>query len=71
MKQEKSVAAPMDAMVKRVLKSADYANDRKMTPVKEGELLVELSPVTRDCPSCRQPVSEDNYKYCPHCGQPM
>jgi len=71
MKQEKSVAAPMDAIVKRVLKSADYANDRKMTPVKEGELLVELAPVTRDCPNCHQPVSEDNYKYCPHCGQPM
>ncbi len=69
MKQEKSVAAPMDAVVKRVLKSADYANDRKMTPVKEGELLVELGPVTRDCPVCRQPLSEDHYKYCPHCGQ--
>jgi pyruvate carboxylase len=71
MKQEKSVPAPMDAMVRRVLKSADYANDRKMTPVKEGELLVELAPVTRDCPACRQPVSEDHYKYCPHCGQPV
>jgi pyruvate carboxylase len=71
MKQEKSVPAPLDAMVKRVLKSADYANDRKMTPVKEGELLVELAPVTKDCPSCRQPVSEEHYKYCPHCGQPV
>ena len=69
MKQEKSVASPVDAMVKRVLKSADYANDRKMVPVREGELLVELGPVTRDCPACRQPVADEHYKYCPNCGQ--
>lgn len=69
MKQEKSVAAPIDGMVRRVLKNADYANDRKMVPVKEGELLVELGPVTKDCPICHQPVAEEHYKYCPNCGQ--
>ena len=69
MKQEKSVAAPLDATVKRVLKSADYANDRKMVPVREGELLVELGPVTRDCPACRQPLGDEHFKFCPNCGQ--
>ena len=69
MKQEKSVSSPVDATVRRVLKSADYANDRKMVPVKEGELLVELGPVTKDCPSCRQPVADEHYKYCPNCGE--
>ena len=69
MKQEKTVAAPMDAMVKRVIKNADYANDRKMVPVKEGELLVELAPVTKNCPTCRQPVGEEHFKFCPNCGE--
>ena len=71
MKQEKTVAAPLDATVKRVLKSADYANDRKMVPVKEGELLVELAPVSKDCPGCRQPLGDDGFKFCPNCGQQM
>ena len=71
MKQEKTVAAPLDATVKRVLKNADYANDRKMVPVKEGELLVELAPVSKDCPGCRQPVGDDGFKFCPNCGQQM
>jgi len=69
MKQEKTVAAPMDAMVKRVIKNADYANDRKMVPVKEGELLVELAPVTKNCPTCRLPVGEEHFKFCPNCGE--
>jgi pyruvate carboxylase len=48
MKQEKAVLAPISGTVARVLKNADYTNDRKMVPVKEGELLVEITPL----PAC-------------------
>ena len=70
MKQEKSVLAPVDGIVKRVLKSADYRGNRKMVPVKEGELLVELAPVPLTCsnPACGKPVTMDGAKFCPHCG---
>ncbi len=68
MKQEKSVPAPVDAMVKRVLKDANYQEDRRMVPVKEGELLVELGPVSESCPSCGRPVADSEYSFCPRCG---
>ena len=42
MKQEKAVLSPVNSMVKRVLKTADYKHDKIMVPVKEGELLVVL-----------------------------
>jgi len=54
MKQEKAVFAPFDAMVKRVVKTADYSEDRKMVPVKEGELLVELAPAPTLCKKMRK-----------------
>ena len=66
--QEKSVPAPVDAMVKRVLKDANYQEDRRMVPVKEGELLVELGPVSESCPSCGRPVADSEYSFCPRCG---
>ncbi len=69
MKQEKAVLAPVDGMVKRVLKTADFAEDKKMVPVKEGELLVEMGPVKRACPTCREPLADESYKFCPVCGQ--
>ncbi|MFZ5813477.1 MAG: pyruvate carboxylase [Thermodesulfobacteriota bacterium] len=69
MKQEKAVLASVDGVVKRVLKTADFAEDKKMVPVKEGELLVELTPVMRACPTCREPLADENYKFCPVCGQ--
>ena len=69
MKQEKSVAAPMDGMVKRVLKFADYLEDKKMVPVKEGELLVELGPIPLNCPGCREPIGNEESSYCPECGE--
>jgi len=68
MKQEKSVFAPFDAMVKRVLKTANYSEDRKMVSVKEGELLVELAPAPTLCDSCSQPVVSKDFKFCPNCG---
>jgi pyruvate carboxylase len=63
------VLAPVDGMVERVLKFANYQEDRKMVPVKEGELLVQLAPAPRKCPTCAAPVSRDDFKYCPSCGQ--
>ncbi|MDQ7031372.1 MAG: pyruvate carboxylase [Desulfonauticus sp.] len=71
MKQEKAVFCPIDAMVKRVLKFANYQEDKKMVPVKEGELIVELMPIKQSCPTCREVLSIDNAKFCPHCGQKL
>ncbi|HED23933.1 MAG TPA: pyruvate carboxylase, partial [Firmicutes bacterium] len=68
MKQEKAVLAPADGIVKRVLKSANYTEDKKMVAVREGELIVELGPVPASCPSCSAPVPEDEYAFCPYCG---
>lgn len=68
MKQEKAVTAPVDAMVRRVLKSADFKKTRVMVPVAEGELIVELEPVPERCPSCGTPVADRNARFCPHCG---
>jgi len=67
MKQEKSVLSPVDGVVKRVLKDANYHEDKKMVPVKENELLIELGPVERTCDGCGQPQSGD-FQYCPYCG---
>ncbi len=68
MKQEKAVLAPLDAMVKRVLKHADFKKDRKMIPVREGELLIELGPVPRQCPACQAPLLDERFRFCPECG---
>jgi pyruvate carboxylase len=71
MKQEKGVLAPVDGMVKRVLKYANYQEDKKMVPVKEGELLVELGPVPQVCRVCEHPVAQEGYEYCPFCGETL
>ena len=71
MKQEKSVFSQVEGVVSRVLKNADYFEDRKMVAVKEGELLVELVPVRKVCPGCRQPLADEDYHYCPFCGYGM
>lgn len=68
MKQEKAVLSPVDAMVQRVLKTADYKKDRQMVSVVEGELLVELGPVPQKCPTCRTPIKDKSYKFCHECG---
>ncbi len=70
MKQEKAVLAPADGIVRRVLKHADYQQDKKMVPVKEGQLLVELGPIPRTCKECGHPVQE-SYAFCPDCGQKL
>jgi len=68
MKQEKAVAAPVDGVVKRVLKTANYKENKKMVPVKEGELLVELGPAPNICDTCHKPVAVEEFNYCPFCG---
>ena len=68
MKQEKAVLSPTEGVVQRVLKFANYQVDKKMVPVKEGDLLVELGPITSSCPRCSELLLEENCRYCPHCG---
>jgi pyruvate carboxylase len=70
MKQEKAVLAPADGMVVRVLKTADFKENKVMVPVKEGELLVELGPVPRRCPNeaCQRPLTIEGGGFCPFCG---
>lgn len=69
MKQEKAILSPMDAVVKRVVKTADYENDNKMVSVKMGELLVELAPPGQRCPKCNEDIPTLEYAYCPYCGK--
>jgi pyruvate carboxylase len=68
MKQEKAVLALNDAMVERVLKTANYKQDRQMVSVREGELLVVLGPVPRKCHTCKTPLKDDSFRFCPECG---
>lgn len=71
MKQEKAVMSPVDGVVKRVLKSANFEKDRKMVSVKAGELLVELSEAADRCPTCRADIPSREYKFCQECGQKL
>jgi pyruvate carboxylase len=71
MKQEKAVVAPCEGMVKRVLKAANFNEDKKMVPVKEGELLVELEPIPRTCVGCKQPIAMSDCSFCPYCGKSL
>ncbi len=68
MKQEKAVCSPMDGIVERILKTADYKHDKQMTPVLEGELLVVLGPVPKRCEKCKSPIKDESYRFCPVCG---
>jgi pyruvate carboxylase len=69
MKQEKAVLSPLDAIVKRILKFANYKEDKKMVPVREGELIVELGPIALICKKCSSPVTGEGFKFCPNCGE--
>lgn len=68
MKQEKSVLAPIAGVVKRVLKTADYKENRKMVTVRGGELIVELGPVPKCCATCSAPLASDTAAFCSSCG---
>ncbi len=71
MKQEKAVLSPMDGVVKRVLKTANYSETKQMVPVREGELIVELGPIPATCsnPECSKPLPADTFSFCPYCGK--
>ena len=58
------------SIMKRVLKTADFKENKQMVSVREGELLVELGPVPRICSNeaCAQPIPMDNVSFCPYCG---
>ncbi|MDR1856451.1 MAG: pyruvate carboxylase [Desulfovibrio sp.] len=73
MKQEKAVLAQVDGIVKRVLKTADFKENKQMVSVKEGELIVELGPVPKMChnASCGRHIALDDIDYCPYCGTPL
>ncbi|OPL11295.1 MAG: pyruvate carboxylase [Firmicutes bacterium ML8_F2] len=71
MKQEKAVIAPVDGIIKRVLKSANYTEDKKMVAVREGELIVELVPVPAFCHSCKAPMPDEDFTFCPYCGSSL
>lgn len=70
MKQEKAVLSPVDGVVKRVLKTADFKEKKQMVSVREGELIVELGPIPRMCcnEACGQPILMENIAFCPYCG---
>ena len=70
MKLENSVLAPIDGIVKRVLRHADYREDKAMVPVREGELIVELGAVPHVCGNkdCGKPLYSSDSLYCPYCG---
>ena len=67
-KQERSVLSPVNGIVKRVVKTADFKKDHRMVPVLEGELIVELSPVPKLCPKCAYPITDEQSRFCPNCG---
>ncbi len=67
MKMETAVASPASGVVQRVLVSANYKSDRKMVPVKKGQLLLELAPTLTGCKGCGADLSEA-FKFCPQCG---
>jgi len=71
MKQEKAVTAAIAGQVKRVLKEADFKTTRRMTPVRAGELIVELAPLPHFCPACGQALPLEDLPYCPFCGGAM
>jgi pyruvate carboxylase len=71
MKQEKAVLSPMDGVVQRVLKVADFKHDKKMAPVREGELLVVLGPPMEKCGKCEAPVKDSGFAFCPQCGSAL
>jgi len=70
MKQEKAVLAPVDGIVLRILKTADYKETRQMVSVRENELIVELGPVPRICSNeaCARPITLEGTAFCPYCG---
>jgi pyruvate carboxylase len=70
MKMECAVNSPVDGVVKRVAVFANYKADKKMVPVKKGQLLMELAVPRERCANCEAEVDTD-YRFCPACGQKL
>ncbi len=70
MKQEKAVLSPRNGIVTKVYKMADYKVSRKMTPVHEGELIMEIDSMPLTCPNkaCGKPLAYADASFCPYCG---
>jgi pyruvate carboxylase len=68
MKQEKSVLSLIDGIVKRIVKIADYREDKKMVSVREGELIIELGPMVKICSNCAESASGGKQNFCPGSG---
>ncbi|ACV69592.1 pyruvate carboxylase [Desulfohalobium retbaense] len=69
MKQEKAVLAQVNGMVERVVKAANYMEDKKMVPVKEGELLVVIGKGKINCVECGETFPNQDCIFCPWCGK--
>ena len=68
MKIEYGVASSVDGAVKQVLVFADYKSDKKMLPVLQGQLLIELAPPYECCPRCKAELNKED-KFCSKCGR--
>ncbi|MDR3204152.1 MAG: pyruvate carboxylase [Deltaproteobacteria bacterium] len=68
MKQEKAVHSKVAAMVKKIHKTADFQNTKQMSPVRAGELIVELCPIPSRCQACQEPLPMAGLRFCPFCG---
>ena len=67
MKVESGVTSPVNGVVKRVLVFADYKADKKMIPVKKGQLLIELELPRERCQNCSAQINKGD-KFCSNCG---
>lgn len=65
----KSRFGPVDSMVKRVLKTADF-KAKQMVFGQEKVSLLSNCARCRVCgnEACGQPIPMDNIAFCPHCG---
>ena len=70
MKVEYGVTSPVGGVVKRVLVFADYKADKKMIPVKKGQLLIELAVPRERCRNCNAQINKED-KFCPNCGSKL
>jgi pyruvate carboxylase len=57
-------------ILKRVLVFADYKADKKMIPVKKGQLLIELAVPRERCRKCNAQINKED-KFCPNCGSKL
>ncbi|MDR1546098.1 MAG: pyruvate carboxylase [Deltaproteobacteria bacterium] len=71
MKQEKAVVAKTAGVVKKIRKTADFQHTKQMTPVRAGEIIVELAPAPTLCRSCGKAQPAEDLSFCPYCGRSL